>query len=52
MRSSRRRLVVEKVVLGTGTVVGEVVGEGDEVVQGGVEDHDGGGKWDDKDEER
>ena len=52
MRSSHRRLVVEKVVLGTGTVVGEVVGEGDEVVQGGVEGHDGRGKWDDKDEGR
>ena len=35
-------------VLGTGTVVGEVVGEGGE----GVEGHDGREKWDDKDEER
>ena len=26
--------------------------EGDEVVQGGVEGHDGREKWDDKDEER
>ena len=26
--------------------------EGDEVVQGGVEGHDGRAKWDDKDEER
>jgi hypothetical protein len=26
--------------------------EGDEVVQGGVEGHDGKAKWDDKDEER
>ena len=39
-------------VLETGTVVGEVVGEGGEVVQGGVEGHDGREKWDDKDEER
>ena len=39
-------------VLGTGTVLGEVVGESDEIVQGRVEGHDGRGKWDDKDEER
>ena len=32
-------------VLGAGT-------GGDEVVQGGVEGHDGRAKWDDKDEER